>query len=254
MSNITFLNNQAEFGAAFSYQTTYESIYTYSDLTFIYNTTSMLLSTNIKNQIRLNSGGLILKNIIVSQLKTPFLSLNSGTVQIQGINIENLECQANDNSITVCLFDLDASTTADDDLHGISLAVTDLTLSKVKTVAPLIYTNAAKISLTNIKANDVQASTNIMFASFIQSTVLIDRAILSNMTASIDSTFIQSTTNSTVSVSNSVFDNTEQADNPVFSTAVRFITHTNGRISITSTQFTYNSAFFTQSGGVQHFS
>ena len=178
----------------------------------------MLLSTTIKNQIRLNSGGLILKNIKAPQLNTPFLSLNSGIVKIQSINIGNLECQADDNSITVCLFDLVASQTTDnddDDDHTISLFVTDLTLSNVKTVAPLIYTNVADISLTNIRVNGVQANTNVIFASFIQSSVLIDRAILSNMTASIDSTFIRSTTNSIVSVSNSVFDNTEQAFNPV---------------------------------------
>ena len=233
MSNTTFLNNQAEFGAAFSYQTTKHNIFTYNDLTFIYNTTSVLLSTTIKNQVRLNSGGLILKNIKVPQLKTPFFSLNSGTVKIQGINIENLECQPDDDSITVCLFDLDASQAANNDDsnyddHKISLIVTDLTLNKVKTIAPLIYTNVADISLMNIKVNDVQASTNIIFANFVQSTVLIDQANLSNMTANIDSTFIQSITNSTVSVSNSVFDNTEQAVNPVFSTAVQFIIQTNG--------------------------
>ena len=252
MSNIIFLNNQAEFGAAFSYQTIHDSIYTYNDLAFIYNTTSVLLSTTIKNQIRLNSGGLILKNIKAPQLKTPFLSLNSGTVKIQGINMENLECQADDNSITVCLFELVASQTADDDNddHTISLFVTDLNLSKVKTVAPLIYTFVADISLTNIEVNDVQADANVIFASFTQSNVLIDQVILSNMTASIDSTFIRSTTNSTVSVSNSVFDNTEHAVNPAFSTAVRFITQMDGRISVISTQFINNSAFFAQSGGV----
>ena len=251
MSNITFLNNQAEFGAAFCYQTTQDGIFTYNDLTFIYNTSSVLLPTTIKNQVRLNSGGLILQNIKAPQLKTPFLSLNSGTVKIQDINIENLECQASENSITVCLFDLDVSQAVDDDAdHKINLVVTDLTLTKVKTVAPLIYTNVADISLTNIKVNNVLASTNIIFASFIQSTVLIDQASLSNMTASVDSTFIQSTTNSTLSVSNSVFDNTEQAGNSVFSTAVRFITQMNGRMFVTSTQFTNNSAFFAQSGGV----
>ena len=253
MSNITFLNNQAEFGAAFSYQTTHDGIHTYKDLTFIYNTTSVLLSTTIKNQIRLNSGGLILKDIKAPQLKTPFLSLNSGIVEIQDINIENLECQADDNSITVCLFDLVASQTTDNDYgdhHKTSLVVTDLTLSNVKTVAPLIYANAVDISLTNVKVAEVQANTNVMFASFIQSSVLIDRAILSNMAASIESTFIRSTKNSTVSVSNSVFDNTEQVVNPVFSTAVRFITQMDGRVSVTSTQFINNSAFFVQSGGV----
>ena len=251
MSNITFLNNQAEFGAALSYQTTQDGIYTYSDLTFIYNTTSMLLSTTIKNQIRLNSGGVILQNIKAQQLMTPFFSLSSGTVKIQGINIEDLECQADDSSITVCLFDLDASqTTADDNGHMIRLIVTDLTLTKVKTAAPLIYTNVADIFLTNIKVNDVQASTNVIFASFTQSTVLIDQATLSNMSASIDSTFIQSTANSTVSISDSVFDNTEQASNPVFPIAICFITQTDGRISVTSTQFTNNSAFFAGSGGV----
>ena len=187
MSNITFLNNQAEFGAAFSYQTNHDGIFTYNDLTFIYNTTPALLPTNIKNQIKLSSGGLILQNIKAPQLKTPFLSVSFGTVKIQGINIENLECQADDNSITVCLFDLDTSQTADNNnnKHTISLFVTDLTLSKVKTVAPLIYTNAADISLTNIQVNDVQANTDIIFASFIQSAVLIDQATLSNMTATI---------------------------------------------------------------------
>ena len=68
--------------------------------------------------------------------------------------MKNLECQADDNSITACLFDLDGSQTVkdnkDDDVT-ISLFVTDLTLSKVRTVAPLIYTNVANISLTNIK-------------------------------------------------------------------------------------------------------
>ena len=251
MSNITFLNNNAEFGAAFSYQAAQDSIYTYNDLTFIHNTTSVLLSTTTKNQIELSSGGLILKNIEVPQLKTPFLSLSSGTVKIQGINIENLECQADDNSITVCLFDLYSSQTytANDD-HTISLVITNLTLNKVKTTAPLIYTNIADISLKNIRVDDVQANTNIIFANFIQSTVLLDQVILSNMTATIDSTFIQSTTNSTVSVSNSVFDNTQQANNPVFSAAIRFISQANGRISVTSTQFTSNSAFFARSGGV----
>ena len=252
MSNITFLNNQAEFGAALSYQTTQKGLYIYSDLTFIYNATSMLLSTTVKNQIRLISGGLmLLRNIKAPQLKTPFFSLNSGTVIFQGINIEDLECQADDNSITVCLFDLDVSQApADEDFHTIRLIVTDLTLTKVKTVAPLIYTNVADISLKNIKVNDVQASTNVIFASFTHSSVLINQATLSNMSASIDSTFIQSTKNSTVSISNSVFDNTEQASNPIFSTTVRFITQTNGRISVTSTQFINNSAFFAESGGV----
>ena len=186
VSNITFLNNNAEFGAAFSYQAAQDSIHTYNDLTFIHNTTSVLLSTTIKNQIELNSGGLILTNIKVPQPKTPFLSLSSGAVKIQGINIENLEGQADDSSITVCLFDLYFSQTR----RTISLVVTDLTLSKVKAVAPLIYTKAANISLTNIRVDDVQANTNIIFANFIQSTVLIDQVFLSNMTANIESTFI----------------------------------------------------------------
>ena len=96
MSNTTFLNNQAEFGAAFSHQEIQDGIYTYNNLTFIHNTTSMLLLTSIKNQIKLNSGGLTLQNIKIPQLMTPFFSLNSGTAKIQGINIENLECQADE--------------------------------------------------------------------------------------------------------------------------------------------------------------
>ena len=109
MSNITFLNNQAEFGAAFSYQKPQSSIYTYNDLTFIYDATSTLLATTIKSQVELNSGGLILKNIKIPRLKTPFLSLSSGAVKVEDINIQNLECQAADNSIKACLFDIDDS-------------------------------------------------------------------------------------------------------------------------------------------------
>lgn len=256
MSNITFINNQAEFGAAFSYQTTQNTIYTYSHLTFIYDIPPALLTTTVKNQVRLNSGSLILKHIQVPQLNTPFLALTSGNLKIQGMKIQQLGCQANDNSMAGCLFDLDASQNPNVETdHVLSLNVTELTLNNVNTVIPLISSIMAEVLLMDIKVNDVQATnTNIIFASFVQSTVLIDQAILSNMAANVDSTFIQATSSTLLSISNSVFDNTGQAANPTFSTAVHFISQTHGQISVKSTQFTNNSAFFSQTAGVSLFS
>ena len=217
-------------------------------MTFIYNTSQTIVSTTIKSQIYLNSGDLIFQSIAVPQLHTPFLSLSSGIVTIQDVKITDLQCRADDESITYCLFNLDSSPTPSGNV--INLIVNNLALSKVVTFFPLIYASAANLSVNNVQVDDVQSNANVMFAYFITTKVLITHTTLLNMSSSVSSTFIQSVQGSIVHISDSVFDNTAQTNTPTFPATIQFVVQRNGQITVESTQFKNNSAFFPESGGV----
>ena len=89
-----------------------------------------------------------------------------------------------------------------------------------------------------------------MFAYFITTKVLITHTTLLNMSSSVSSTFIQSVQGSIVHISDSIFDNTAQTNTPTFAATMQFVVQRNGQITVESTQFKNNSAFFPESGGV----
>jgi len=240
ISDVIFKDNIAQEGAAIFFQSLEGGRQLLNNIVIDFKFGSLDLEIPVQSQIHSTYAGLAIQNITVVDLTTPFLSHNGGGMEIDGLYMKNITCRSSTVTFSFCIFELvlNAGETLDFSLNN-------FTLVEVDTVAPLIVSQGATLSLTSVDISDIRSTANVSVAMLNDSSIELHKVNLLNIT----STFITAT-NCHMKISETIFSNENQTNLVSPNTFTQFIVMSNSEILVTSSEFTFNSISSPSYGGV----
>jgi len=231
--NSSFVNNQAQYGAATTILSQSPQSHIFENLIITSALSDQDKMYSVISQLDFDAQFVNINRANVPGLMSPFIRQKSGSVEVNHLSLENVECE--DDKLRSCLFDISSSLDEES-----NFTIRNANIQNINSAVPLIITFSSQFrmedsNITNVKITE-SGESMIYFES---STAYFDKFKLSNL----NSVFIEAI-DSKIFISGATFQNetsSDGSDDDDDSDNNNFIQVSNTQVEVTSSDDIYNS-------------